>query len=191
MPIARRALLAATAAAAIAPLARQRPAAAATAREIDAEVELALKRLLDGNEAARILAKDAKAILMFPNVIKAGLIIGGAFGDGALRRGGKTAGYYRTVSASYGLQAGAETFGYALFFITDESLRVIERADSMEGGWEIGVGPTVVVADQGLGKRLSTTTAREGIYAFIFGQQGLMAGLGIEGSKITRITPDL
>jgi lipid-binding SYLF domain-containing protein len=187
MSITRRGLLAATAAvAALAPLA----AAAATAREIDGEVDVALKQLLDGNEAARVLHKEAKAVLVFPDVIKAGLIIGGSFGDGALRRGGKTAGYYRTVSASYGLQAGAETFGYALFFITDESLRVIEKADNMEGGWEIGVGPTVVVADKGLGAKLSTTTAREGIYAFIFGQQGLMAGIGIEGSKITKIVPD-
>jgi lipid-binding SYLF domain-containing protein len=189
MPITRRWLLAAAAVVGLA-AAVPHTAEAASAADIDGKATLALKQLLESNEAAAVLDKEAKAVLIFPDVIKGGLIVGGSYGDGALRRDGHTAGYYRTISASYGLQIGAETFGYALFLMTDEAMGVIERADNMEGGWEIGVGPTVVVADKGLGAKLSTTTARDGIYAFIFGQQGLMAGLGIEGSKITKITPD-
>jgi lipid-binding SYLF domain-containing protein len=190
MTLSRRTLLAAAVTAGTLAHLAPTSASAATAKEIDAQVDVALRQLLDSNEAARILAKDAKGILVFPDVIKAGLIIGGSFGDGALRKGGRTEGYYRSVSASYGLQAGAESFGYALFLMTDDAVTVIEQATGAEGGWEIGVGPTVVVADQGLGAKLSTTTAREGIYAFIFGQQGLMAGLGIEGSKVTKFTPE-
>jgi lipid-binding SYLF domain-containing protein len=190
MTLSRRTLLAAAVTAGTLAQLAPTPARAASAKEIDAQVDVALRQLLDQNEAARILAKDAKAILVFPDVIKAGLIIGGSYGDGALRKGGRTEGYYRTVSASYGLQAGAQTFGYALFLMTDGALGVLEGTAGVEGGWEIGVGPSVVVADKGLATELTTTTARQGVYAFIFDQQGLMAGIGIEGSKITRFNPD-
>ncbi len=127
-----------------------------------------------------------KGILVFPHVIKGGLIVGGQYGEGALRVGGKTTGYFNTVSASYGLQAGAQSFGYALFFVDEASLQYLQKSE----GWEIGVGPNVVVVDKGAARSLSTTTAKSGIYAFFFQQKGLMAGLGLQGSKITRITPD-
>ena len=100
--------------------------------------------------------------------------------------GGKTIGYYNTVAASYGFQAGAQSFGYALFFMTDDALEYLANSE----GWEIGVGPSVVVVDEGMAKSLTTTTAKDGVYAFFFGQEGLMAGLGIQGSKISRITPE-
>ena len=106
-------------------------------------------------------------------------------GEGALRIGGKTRGYYRSVAASYGLQAGIQKFGYALFFLSDDDLKYLKSS----GGWEIGVGPSVVVVDEGMARSFTTTTARSGVYAFFFNQKGLMAGLGIQGSKITEIHP--
>jgi lipid-binding SYLF domain-containing protein len=163
-----------------------RTSSAATAGEIDRDVAGALQTLYRTTPAAKKLAKIAKAILVFPDVIKAGLIVGGQYGEGALRVGDKTAGYYRTVSASYGLQAGAQSFGYALFFIDNDGLQYLNKSN----GWEIGVGPSVVVVDEGVARSLTTTTAQSGIYAFIFEQKGLMAGIGIQGSKITQITPE-
>jgi lipid-binding SYLF domain-containing protein len=161
------------------------PAVAGSAAEIDKEVGLALEKLYASSPAAVELAKVAKGILVFPNVIKAGLVVGGQYGEGALLVGGKTAGYFNTVAASYGLQAGAQSFGYAMFLMTDVSLDYLKKSE----GWEVGVGPTVVVMDEGLAKSLTTSTAKEDIYAFIFGQKGLMAGIGLQGSKITKITP--
>jgi lipid-binding SYLF domain-containing protein len=163
-----------------------RVSTAATAGEIDRDVDGALQTLYRTTPAAKNLAKVAKAILVFPDVIKAGLIVGGQYGEGALRVGGKTTGYYRTVSASYGFQAGAQSFGYALFFIDNDGLQYLNKSQ----GWEIGVGPSIVVVDEGIARSLTTTTAQSGIYAFIFEQKGLMAGIGIQGSKITRITPE-
>jgi lipid-binding SYLF domain-containing protein len=161
-------------------------ASAATAAEIDRDVDSALQKLYASTPAAKELAKVAKGILVFPDVIKAGLIIGGQYGEGALYINGKTSGYYKTVAASYGLQAGAQSFGYAMFLMTDSALEYLEKSK----GWEVGVGPSVVVADEGLARSLTTSTAKEDIYAFFFGQKGLMAGLGLQGSKISRITPD-
>jgi len=162
------------------------PAVAETAAEIDKEVELSLKKLYAISPAAVELSKVSKGILVFPSVIKAGLIVGGQYGKGALIVEGKTAGYYNTVAASYGLQAGAQSFGYAMFLMTNEAIGYLDKS----GGWEIGVGPTVVVVDEGMAKSLTTSTAKEDIYAFIFGQKGLMAGIGLQGSKITKFTPD-
>lgn len=159
-------------------------AVGATAEEIDRDVDSALMKLYAQTPAAKELSKVAKGILVFPSIIKGGLIIGGQYGEGALRIGGKTAGYYNTAAASYGLQAGAQTFGYALFFITDSALKYLENSS----GWEIGVGPSIVVVDEGIAKSLTTTTAKSDIYAFFFDQKGLMAGLGLQGSKITKLS---
>ena len=161
-------------------------ASAETAAEIDRDVDSAIEKLFASSPAAKELSKVSKGILVFPDVIKAGLIIGGQYGKGALRVGGKTVGYYSTAAASYGLQAGAQSFGYALFFMTEGALEYLKKSS----GWEIGVGPSIVVVDEGLARSLSTTTAKEDIYVFFFSQKGLMAGLGIQGSKITQINPD-
>ena len=161
-------------------------ASAETAAEIDRDVDSAIAKLYAATPAAVELSKVAKGVLVFPDVIKAGLIIGGQYGTGALRVDGKTTGYYNTAAASYGLQAGAQSFGYAMFFMTDEALSYLDSSS----GWEIGVGPSVVVVDEGAARALTTTTAKDDIYAFFFGQKGLMAGLGIQGSKITKINPD-
>jgi lipid-binding SYLF domain-containing protein len=161
-------------------------AASETAAQLDRDVDNAIQKLYASSAAAKELSTNAKGMLVFPDVIKAGLLVGGQYGKGALRVGGKTVGYYRTVAASYGLQAGAQSFGYAMFFMKDEALRYLDKSD----GWEVGVGPSVVIVDEGLAKSMTTTTAKDDIYVFFFDQTGLMAGLGIQGSKITKIDPD-
>jgi lipid-binding SYLF domain-containing protein len=160
-------------------------AEAASAREINRGATAALENLYAKSPGARALADKAKAILVFPEIVKGGFIIAGQYGDGALRKGGKTVAYYRSLAASYGLQAGVQTFGYALFFLDDESLAYLAKSR----GWELGMGPSIVIVDEGLAKNLSTTTLQKGVYAFIFDQKGLMAGIGLQGTKITRIHP--
>ena len=161
-------------------------ASADTAAEIDRDVAAALQRLYAKSEAATQFAKVAKGILVFPKIVKAGLVIGGQRGEGALLLDGKTYGYYRTSAASYGLQVGVQSFGYAMFFTTDEALDYMKDSK----GWEVGVGPSVVVADAGFAKAATTTTSKDGIYVFFFDQKGLMAGAGVQGPKISRIEPD-
>lgn len=161
-------------------------ATAASAAEIDRDASSALADLYRQTPAAKALAKQARAILIFPNVVKGGLLIGGEYGQGVLRQGDKAMGYFEIVGVSYGLQAGAQSFSYVLFFMTDSALQYAKESD----GWEFGTGPSVVVLDEGMAKSFSTTTARDDIYAFVFGQEGLMAGLGLKGSKISRIQPE-
>ena len=161
------------------------PAQAASAAAIDTEVDAALANLYRQVPAAKSLSEKAKAILVFPAIVKGGLIVGGQFGEGALRKGRKSTAYYSIAAASYGLQAGVQRFGYVLFFMTDSALQYLDKSN----GWEVGVGPSVVLLDEGLAKSVTTTTAQDHIYAFVFGQEGLMAGLGVQGSKITRIEP--
>jgi lipid-binding SYLF domain-containing protein len=166
-------------------LSPQRSALAASASEINRDVTAALATLYQTAPGAKTLGSQAKGILVFPNIVKAGLIVGGQYGDGALRKKGKTVGYYRSFAGSFGLQAGVQSFGYVLFFMDDASLRYLEKSD----GWEIGTGPSVVILDKGFAKNMSSTTLQKGVYAFIFDQKGLMAGIGLQGSKITKITP--
>src|SRR5512136_1227408 len=159
------------------------PAAAASAAEIERGVNSALKNLYSKYPAAKAIAKDAAGVLVFPSIVKGGFTVGGLYGEGALRKGSGTVAYYNTVAASYGLQAGLQKYGYVLIFMTDSALGYLNKSD----GWEIGVGPSIVVVDAGMAKSLSTTTAKADIYAFFFSQKGLMAGLGLQGTKITRI----
>jgi lipid-binding SYLF domain-containing protein len=180
-PVSRRLLVGAMAGVGI--LAVRPHLAIAANAEIDAHVKAALNRLYASNEGARTLGQKAKGILVFPNIHKGGFMVGAAYGEGALLVNGKTKGYYSSAAASYGLQIGVQRFSYVLFFMTDNALQYLDKSS----GWEVGVGPSVVVADEGFGTKATTTTLRAEIYAFIFGQEGLMAGLGIEGSKITRI----
>ena len=161
-------------------------AQAASASEIRQKSRRALQSLYANNEGARALGKQAKAVLVFPEILKAGFILGAQHGDGTLFSNGQTIGYYSTNAASYGLQVGVQRFGYALFFMTDDDMAYLRRS----GGWEIGVGPSVVIVDEGMARSMTTTTMRNGVYAFAFNQRGLMAGLGLQGSKIRRIHPD-
>jgi len=157
-----------------------------SASEIDREAMQSLANLFTNTPDAKVLADKAVAVLVFPRIVKGGFIIGGQFGDGALRKNGKSVAYYRSLAASYGFQAGIQAFGYVLFFMDDESVRYLNNSD----GWELGVGPSLVVLDSGFGKNLSTTTLQKGVYAFIFDQTGIMAGMGIQGTKITKINPN-
>jgi lipid-binding SYLF domain-containing protein len=160
---------------------------AGSAADITRESNAALQNLYASNPEARQLGKRAKGILVFPGIVKAGFLVGAQYGSGgALFKKGRTAGYYTIAAASYGLQAGVQSFSYALFFMDNESLNYLDNS----AGWEIGVGPSIVVVDKGMAKTLTSTTLQKGVYAFIFGQEGLMAGLGLQGSKITRIHPE-
>jgi lipid-binding SYLF domain-containing protein len=158
-------------------------ASAESAAGLSADAHAALNSLYSQTPSAKTLANSAKAILVFPNVVKAGFIAGAQYGDGVLLKGGKTSAYYNTMTGSVGFQAGVEKFGYVLFFMTNNSLKYLDRSD----GWELGVGPEVVIVDVGAAAQLSTTTAKKDIYAFFFDPKGLMGGVSIQGTKITRI----
>ena len=145
----------------------------------------ALQQLYATVPLAKELGPKAHAILVFPKVTKAGLGIGGQYGEGALFKGGTAVGYYKTTGASFGLQAGGQQYGYAMFFMNTKALEQLDNAK----GFEVGVGPSVVMVDEGMAKTTTTTTLKDDIYAIVFGQKGLMAGLGIQGSKIATITP--
>lgn len=158
-------------------------ASAATAEDLDKDSQQALQTLYKTEPIAKVLSKTAKAIFVFPNIVKAGLVFGGSYGEGELIEGSRVIDYYNTVSGSFGLQAGAQSYGYVVFLMTDESLDYVKETQ----GWEIGVGPTVVVIDEGVAKNFSTSSLKDHAYAFIFSQQGLMAGISIEGTKISLI----
>jgi lipid-binding SYLF domain-containing protein len=156
------------------------------AYKIDRDSRVSLNKLLRSNEKARELRRNAKAILVFPNILKAGFGFGAQIGDGALIDSNKkTIGYYNTFAASYGFQAGLQGFGYALFFMDNDSLSYLDKSS----GFELGMGPSLVIVDVGFGKNMSSTTLRKGIYAFVFDQKGIMGGAGIQGTKITKIDP--
>ena len=159
--------------------------AASTAAELNTEAARALALLYRTNPVAEQISRNAKAVLVFPNIVKAGFVFGGSYGEGVLYEGSQVVNYYNSVSGSWGLQIGAQTYGYAVFLMTDAAMSYIGESD----GWEIGVGPTVVVVDEGVAKNLSTSTLKDDAYAVIFDQQGLMIGVSIEGTKITRINP--
>lgn len=156
---------------------------AATAEDLNKDADQALNLLYRTNPVAQQISKKARAILVFPKVIKAGLVFGGSYGEGLLRQGPKVVNYYNSFSGSWGLQAGAQSYGYVVFLMNKKAEDYINESQ----GWEIGVGPTVVIMNEGAAKNLSTSTLKDDAYAFIFDQEGLMAGVSIEGTKITRI----
>ena len=162
----------------------EKPDSVAASR-IDRDADAALRNLYENTPTARILGQQAKGILVFPGIVKAGFIGGAEYGKGALLINGRTQGYYNLVAGSVGLQAGVQSFDYVMFFMTQSALNYLNDSE----GFEVGVGPSVVVVDAGYAKSLTTSTGQDDIYAFVFGQKGLMAGLGLQGSKITRINP--
>ncbi len=161
----------------------QASASASNTAELQRDSKNALEKLVSSNESAAMLAKKAKAVLIFPDIVKAGFIFGGAYGEGVLYTGETVDNYYNTITASWGLQAGGQSYGYIVFLMTQSAVDYIHKSY----GWEIGVGPTVVLVDEGVAKNLSSTTANKDAYAFIFGQKGLMGGISLEGTKITQI----
>ncbi len=163
-------------------------AAAQNRTALDNDVHAAIALLLETSPAAKRLAPSAKGALVFPNIVKAGFLVGIQYGNGALVRakqggGYYIASYYNITSASYGMQAGVQTFGYVMALMTDAAVENVETGHV----WELGVGPSVVVVDAGMAKTLTTETAKSDVYAFTFGQKGLMAGLGLQGTKITKL----
>lgn len=158
-------------------------ARADTPDDLNRSSDSALHMLETTNPAAANVAKSARAVLIFPNIVKAGLIFGGAYGEGELKQGATIDGFYNTVSASWGFQAGAQSYGYAVFLMNDKAMKYVHETH----GWEIGTGPTLVVVNEGVAKNLTTSTLKDDAYAFIFDQQGLMASLSLEGTKISRI----
>ena len=162
------------------------PATADTHAELQRSARHALSHLYATTPAAKALGEKAAGVLVFPEILKGGFIVAAQYGNGVLFKQGKPAGYYNTTSGSFGFQAGVQTFGYALFFMTKEDLHYLDTS----AGWELGVGPSLTIVDVGVARSLSTTTtARKGVYAFFFDQKGLMGGLGLQGTKITKTHP--
>ena len=153
-----------------------------SADDLTSQSRAALQQLVAQNPAAAKVRSKALAVLVFPDVVKAGFIFGAQGGKGILFVHGQPNGRYRTVAASYGLQAGVQKYGYALFLMNQKAVNWVNNTR----GWEIGTGPSVVIVDKGMARSLTTDTMHSGIYAFTFDQQGLMAGLGLQGSKIMR-----
>ncbi len=156
---------------------------ASTPKEIDASVDAALDRFHKEVKGAKEFLASAKGVLIFAGVIKAGIGIGGEYGEGALRINGKTADYYSIASGSIGLQFGAQKKDIILVFMQDEALKKF-RASS---GWKAGVDGSVALITVGAGGSIDTTKINEPIVGFVVGQSGLMYNLTIEGSKITKL----
>lgn len=184
-PTRRRALVLITSAAAAIIIADS--GRAASSRQLLSEGEAALRRLYLQQPHAKALGAHALAVLVFPRVVKVGVILaGGQTGDGVLFKRGRAAGYFNLSSASFGPQAGGQTFSYVLFLMTAAAVDYLAKTD----GWSLGTGPTVVVVDKAAAVTFDSTTATQDFYGFAFAQKGLMAGIDLNGSKITRIKPD-
>ena len=146
---------------------------------VDATIDVFNQRVKEGRE----FLENAKGILVFPNIVKAGFIIGAEFGEGALRIKGKTVDYYRTTGASFGLQVGAQTKSIIIVFLEDEALRKFRTS----AGWEAGVDGSIALVGTGTGGSIDSTNVSDPIIAFAFGNKGLMLNLTLEGSKYTRV----
>ncbi len=161
-------------------------AANTSASQLTRDSRAALASLYSQQPGARALGRQARAIIVFPSITRAGFVFGGQAGNGTMfNNNGSVAGHFQTTSASWGLQAGIQTFGYALFLMDSDAIRNVNRS----GGWEIGGSPSLVIVDRGMAGSLTTTSLNRGTYAVFFDQRGLMAGVGLQGSKITRINP--
>mgnify|MGYP003987380441 CR=1 FL=1 len=156
---------------------------AATAREIDVSVDVALEKFYKEVPGSQNFTKKAKAVLVFPSVIKVGIGIGGEYGEGALRIGGKTVEYYNTIAASVGFRLGAQAKSIVLLFMNSAALKEFRNSD----GWKAGVDGSVALIELGMGDSLDTTNGKDPIIAFVFGQKGLMYNLPLEGSKFTKL----
>ncbi len=148
-----------------------------------ADARQALARLEASDPRARSLAPRARAALVFPSILKAGFVFGGETGNGVLFVRGQPTGFYNMSGGSWGLQLGAQGFSYALFFMTEDSLRYLHDS----AGFAAGSLPSVVVVNKGAAANVDTTTGLHEVYAFPFDQKGLMANLTLEGTKITPI----
>jgi lipid-binding SYLF domain-containing protein len=159
------------------------PAKAASAVEIDAKANAALEEFFSKAPAGKDLAAKAAGVLIFPSVVKAGMLVGGEYGEGALRIGGITADYYSTASGSVGFQLGVQKKSIIIMFMDKSALESFRNSQ----GWEVGVDGSVALVTIGAGGSVDTNTAQEPIIGFVFGQKGLMYNLTLEGSKMTKI----
>jgi lipid-binding SYLF domain-containing protein len=164
-------------------LALAAPSTAATGAELTRDAQAALNRLYAKNPKAKEIGAKSVAVLVFPSIVKAGIGVSGQYGEGVLLRGGKSAGYYNTAGAAVGFQIGAQSYGYAMFFLSEKTLAYLDKGQ----GFEVGVGPSVVLADDAFAKSATTATVQDNIYAFIFDSKGAMASVGLQGTKITKI----
>jgi lipid-binding SYLF domain-containing protein len=160
-------------------------AQAATKKEINASVDVALDRFVKGVKGGEEFLKSAKGVLVIPRVVQAGFIVGGKYGDGALRIGGKSVGYYNLTAGSVGLQIGAQQSNVLLCFMDEAALKKFRASK----GWQVGVDGSVALVNIGAGGSVDTTKLKEPIVGFVYGQQGLMADISLEGLKFTKITP--
>ena len=156
---------------------------AATAKEIDASADAALERFDKQVKDAKEVVRQAKGLLVMPNVIKGALIIGGEYGEGALRVGGETVDYYNTISGSIGFQIGGEARDIILLFMTDDAIKQFRASR----GWEAGVDGNVALITIGAGERADTTTSKDPIVGFVFDAKGLIADISLKGAKFTKL----
>jgi lipid-binding SYLF domain-containing protein len=160
-------------------------ARAASAGELADRGESALRSLEEHHERSRFFARSAKAVLVFPSILKAGFVFGGESGNGVLLEHGRPVGFYNLSGGSWGLQIGVQDFSYALFFMTDSALNYLKQSD----GFSAGTGPSIVVINAGAAAEEDVTTLTHDVYAFPFNGKGLMADLTLQGTKISRIHP--
>jgi lipid-binding SYLF domain-containing protein len=156
---------------------------AKTAKEIDASVDVAIERFYQQVKGAEQFVKASKGMLVMPNVVKGAFIVGGEYGEGALRIGGKTVDYYNTISGSIGFQIGGESKDIILLFMTEEALKKFRGSK----GWEAGVDGNVALISVGAGERADTTTTKDPIVGFVFDTKGLIADISLKGAKFTKL----
>jgi lipid-binding SYLF domain-containing protein len=156
---------------------------AASAAEIDADVDKAIQTFKEEVDGADVFLNQAAGYLVFPRVIKVGIGLGAETGEGALRVRGRTSGYYRTTSGSFGLQLGAQAKSVIIAFMTNESLSKFQNSS----GWQVGVDGSVALIDLGAGKQINTGNIKDPVVGFIFGAKGLMYNLTLEGTKISQL----
>ncbi len=159
------------------------PAVAASAAEINIGADATLQRFKKEISGGAQFLNRAEGVLVFPSVIKAGMVVGGEYGEGALRIGGKTAGYYSTAGASVGFQLGAQSKSVVVVFLTKQALNKFRHSD----GWKVGVDGSVAVIKWGVGEDINSIEIKDPVVGFIFSNKGLMYNLTFEGSKISRI----
>lgn len=159
---------------------------AASAQEIDAKVKAALTELLSKTPEAKEIADEAAAVLVFPEIIKGGALVGGMYGEGALVVEDNIDGYYVNLGASYGLQLGVQSFAYFMFLMSQDGIDYLHNTE----GWDVGTAPTLVWGSDGWSEGLSVQDIEEDIIVFFADQSGLMAGAGLQGTTIEPFEPD-
>ena len=156
---------------------------AAPENALDQDARAALNALYESSPAAKALGEKAKGILVFPDIRKAAFIIGAQSGQGAMFANGKITGHYRADGLLAGLEAGAQSFAYVMFFMSDKALQNLRSTR----GFEIGADPNIVIVDAGAAKEISTSTTQADVYGYVFNQKGLMGGIALQGLKITKV----